>query len=408
MIPHLPRCTKLTDPTRYACNCGADAQNATAAMLDAADPLATVPAEEQQRIDQIAWEEGQAKYLESGGSRSAAQGARDRTIAREVAAWHARKGPPCWCGAPATSVGSFGDDEPAPRCDTHAPAAPETLPGLAPLTPSDEAAILAFRAGQAVTRDLLATGAGPAARVTEDELREIEQGSDIEIAVRLAAEVRALQAEGDRLESMNNANVSLLTDQVLALRAELAARPAPADASEEARAIVLDSHLPNIVSFAAPLTPGARITSQELLVLHVVSLEAMLHGRPVFAALHEKDRQGRMLTMFVCDGDQRPWRTADASRSAPAERTFPRVALGSVAPGSLIEIASGEIGVKAKDRPRDGLPCDVLWIATGTIGEMHPVDTVSLRATPAELDAVITNINAVADTLASVDPIPES
>lgn len=27
--------------------------------------------------------------------------------------------------------------------------------------------------------------------------------------------------------------------------------------------------------------------------------------------------------------------------------------------------------------------------------------------TPAELDAVITNINAVADTLASVDPVPE-
>ena len=55
--------------------------------------------------------------------------------------------------------------------------------------------------------------------------------------MRLAAEVRALQAEGDRLESMNNANVSLLTDQVLALRAELAARPAPAaDASLEARA----------------------------------------------------------------------------------------------------------------------------------------------------------------------------
>ena len=37
MIPHLPKCIRHLDPSRYVCNCGADAQNATATKLDQAE-----------------------------------------------------------------------------------------------------------------------------------------------------------------------------------------------------------------------------------------------------------------------------------------------------------------------------------------------------------------------------------
>ncbi len=120
-LTHLPRCTKLTDPERYACNCGADG---LAAKLDAAGALATVPAEERARIKQAGDAAAAAAWTASLGSISAMNAAAQAAIAREVAAWHA--------------------------------AHPSTL------TPSEEAAVLAFRAGGA-------------ARVTEDELAEIEQ-----------------------------------------------------------------------------------------------------------------------------------------------------------------------------------------------------------------------------------------
>lgn len=69
----------------------------------------------------------------------------------------------------------------------------------------------------------------------------------------------------------------------------------------------LDEYLPNVVAFGSPLEPGARLGGRDLLVLEVLALAATLHGRRVFVALHEKDSSGRMLTMFVCDGVQRPW-----------------------------------------------------------------------------------------------------
>ena len=40
MIAHLPRCAKVLDPARYACNCGANAQNDLARRLDALPPIA--------------------------------------------------------------------------------------------------------------------------------------------------------------------------------------------------------------------------------------------------------------------------------------------------------------------------------------------------------------------------------
>lgn len=78
----------------------------------------------------------------------------------------------------------------------------------------------------------------------------------------------------------------------------------------------LDKHYPNIVEFPKPLAPGDRIGGDGLLVLEVVALTSMLtvagQARQVFVAVHEKRRDGSMLTMFVClDGRQRAWWAAE-------------------------------------------------------------------------------------------------
>ena len=118
-LTHLPRCTKLTDPERYACNCGADG---LAAKLDAADPLATVPAEERTRILEAAGRSAR----ETPFSQDAA---RDATIAREVAAWHAERAarPPCRvCDRPRPDHGGEDDgihEDGVQVCDGYEPAA---------------------------------------------------------------------------------------------------------------------------------------------------------------------------------------------------------------------------------------------------------------------------------------------
>jgi hypothetical protein len=73
--------------------------------------------------------------------------------------------------------------------------------------------------------------------------------------------------------------------------------------------------------------------------------------------------------------------------ATPAERTFPRVTLSTVKPGSVIEIASGDIGL-VLDGCYGEAPRYVAWVATGHVDTMPADATVSLRATPAELDAL--------------------
>ena len=261
MIPHLPRCTKLTDPTRYACNCGADAQNATAAMLDAADPLATVPAEEQQRILAAADRAANAQPM-------IAPSVHRDTIRREVAAWHAAHRPAL-----------ESDREIAERIDADADRAmgqfttPETL-ARAEAEPSKN------------------PGSLPAARVTEDELAEFERAAKqirdgnwpppgaatillCERTSDLADEVRALRAERDQasytIEALQaereseNEGARQLMARIATLESELAARPAPAaDASEDDE---------------EPLTRGTRVrTVAHLTALFSPSLHP--HRRP--------------------------------------------------------------------------------------------------------------------------------
>ncbi len=244
-LTHLPRCTKLTDPERYACNCGADG---LAAKLDAAGALATVPAEERARIKQAGDAAAAAAWTASLGSISAMNAAAQAAIAREVAAWHAAH---CrGCGAvwedPEPGISAYLCAECSGEGKTHESldaedaarrAAPETLPGLAPLTPSEEAALLAFRAGQAVTRDLLATDAVivepieilkqlPAERVTEEELQEIE---------RFAAQYKAHAGERLGTEAFEGLYSRMLRDMPRLAAEVRALRPAPAaDASLEA------------------------------------------------------------------------------------------------------------------------------------------------------------------------------
>lgn len=65
----------------------------------------------------------------------------------------------------------------------------------------------------------------------------------------------------------------------------------------------LARYLPNVVEYPRPLRPGDRVKDAELLVLEVVALQSTLtlagEPRPLFVAIHEKDRNGRMETLFV-------------------------------------------------------------------------------------------------------------
>ena len=72
--------------------------------------------------------------------------------------------------------------------------------------------------------------------------------------------------------------------------------------------------------------------------------------------------------------------------AATTERTFPRVSLSTVVPGSLVEIASGDIGIAIRFDGGNLRP--IAWITTGHVGTMPASATVSLRATPTELDAL--------------------
>ena len=113
---------------------------------------------------------------------------------------------------------------------------------------------------------------------------------------------------------------------------------------------------------------------------------------PEARATAAKDIYDAMVDGPTDEADLRGWlavvRAVDASRpKAPTERTFPRVILGSVAPGSLIEIVSGDIGL-VLDGCYGEAPRYVAWITTGHVGTMPATSTVSLRATSAELDAL--------------------
>lgn len=70
----------------------------------------------------------------------------------------------------------------------------------------------------------------------------------------------------------------------------------------------LHRYLPNVVTFSLPLRPGDRIKEEDLLVLEVVALQSTLSAagapRPLFVAIHEKDRHGRMETLFVAEHDE--------------------------------------------------------------------------------------------------------
>lgn len=74
----------------------------------------------------------------------------------------------------------------------------------------------------------------------------------------------------------------------------------------------LSSEYPNVVEFLSRLKPGDRIGSEELRVYEVVQLHSTVtlagHERDLFVAVHQKDRSGRSLTLFVSmDGSQRSW-----------------------------------------------------------------------------------------------------
>ena len=88
--------------------------------------------------------------------------------------------------------------------------------------------------------------------------------------------------------------------------------------------------------------------------------------------------------------------------AATTERTFPRVSLSTVVPGSLIEIASGEIGIvlKPNRETATGLR-SIAWVRrwNGLVSELSAGATVSLRATPTELDALTSADGASRPTL---------
>jgi hypothetical protein len=78
----------------------------------------------------------------------------------------------------------------------------------------------------------------------------------------------------------------------------------------------LHPYLPNIVTFPEELRPGDRITNENLEVLEVAQLQSTLtlarKDGALYVAVHEKDRDGRMVTMFAREeGTQRCWSRMD-------------------------------------------------------------------------------------------------
>lgn len=75
----------------------------------------------------------------------------------------------------------------------------------------------------------------------------------------------------------------------------------------------LAQQCPNVVEFPLPLKPGDRIGSDDRAVLEVAQLRSTLTcagaERPLFVAVHEKNRSGGMVTLFVSlhDEPQRCW-----------------------------------------------------------------------------------------------------
>jgi hypothetical protein len=87
--------------------------------------------------------------------------------------------------------------------------------------------------------------------------------------------------------------------------------------ASEDEMVNLDKHYPNVIEFVRPLTPGDRIGDDGLKVLAVSAIAATLtlagEPRPLWVALHEKRRNGSMLTIFVClDVAQCAWSLEDA------------------------------------------------------------------------------------------------
>jgi hypothetical protein len=107
------------------------------------------------------------------------------------------------------------------------------------------------------------------------------------------------------------------------------------------------------------------------------------------AAQHERARTTAVHSHRVDDGS--------LETAATTERTFPRVSLSTVVPGSLVEIASGDIGIAIRFDGGNLRP--IAWITTGHVGTMPASATVSLRATPTELDALTSADGASRPTL---------
>jgi hypothetical protein len=78
----------------------------------------------------------------------------------------------------------------------------------------------------------------------------------------------------------------------------------------------LHPYLPNVIEFPGELMPRNRITDEELEVFEVVELRStlMLGGelRKLYVAVHEKNKDGSMITLFVVmEGRQRIWHRTD-------------------------------------------------------------------------------------------------
>lgn len=78
---------------------------------------------------------------------------------------------------------------------------------------------------------------------------------------------------------------------------------------ERPHRVNLDFTLPNLVEVTSPLEPGSKLFGRRIYEVRRIQSTCTVAGkaRPLFVAVHEKDHDQNMLTMFVCFGKQKSW-----------------------------------------------------------------------------------------------------
>ena len=78
---------------------------------------------------------------------------------------------------------------------------------------------------------------------------------------------------------------------------------------------------PNLVEVSVPISPGDKLRGRRVFEVRRLGSTCTVAGRarPLFVAVHEKDRDHGVMTMFVCFGRQKSWVETSPPKKGPAK-----------------------------------------------------------------------------------------